>query len=157
MDTPLIGLYMKQVENSHGESLNHWVSGIMHITVQTCYDIQYLIMHLIGYINYPTEPAFIDLRHGMEYHMHHPHEPIIDSRNIFSKMKSQINVSSDQVMQKSTKIRNAPNSSIYIVMHITQIDISGRHSVTSTAHLFNVTVFDWCVNKQSETYRSISN
>ena len=30
-----------------------------------------------GYINAPTEPFFIDLKHGMEYLMHHPQEPIV--------------------------------------------------------------------------------
>ena len=48
----------------------------MYITVQTCYDTQYLTMRLSGYINAPTEPAFIDIKHGMEYLMYHPHEPI---------------------------------------------------------------------------------
>ena len=28
----------------------------------------------------PSEPAFLALRHDMEYLMHHPHEPIIYSR-----------------------------------------------------------------------------
>ena len=53
----------------------------MHITVQTRYDIQYLTMSLIGYINAPTEPAFIALKNGMEYIMHHPHESIMWSIN----------------------------------------------------------------------------
>ena len=33
----------------------------MHITFQTCYDLQYIKMHLSGYINEPTEPDFIAL------------------------------------------------------------------------------------------------
>ena len=85
MATPLIGEYLKQVENSHGGSLNHWVGGIIHITVQTFCDIKYLIMRLSGYINYPTEPEFLALRHGMEYIMHHSHEPIMYPRKKNSK------------------------------------------------------------------------
>ena len=36
-------------------------------------------------------------------------------------------------------------------------DISDRHSVTSSFHLFNSTIIDWCAKKQSETSRSRSN
>ena len=53
----------------------------MHITVQTIYDIQCLIVQLIGYINSPTEPEFLALQYGMEYLMHLQHEPIMYSRN----------------------------------------------------------------------------
>ena len=77
MDTPLIVEELKQIEKSHGESLNHWVGGIIHITFQTKYDLQYLTMHLNGYMNSPTEPAFIALKHGMEYLIHHTHETIM--------------------------------------------------------------------------------
>ena len=80
MDKPLIGAELKQIERLHGGSLNHWVGGLVHITVQTRYDLQYLTMRLSGYMNAPTEPAFIALKHGMEYIMHHTHEPIIYSR-----------------------------------------------------------------------------
>ena len=65
MATPLIGEELKQIEKLHGGSLNNWVGGIMHITFQTCYDLQYLIMPLSGYINAPTEPAFLVLKYGM--------------------------------------------------------------------------------------------
>ena len=53
----------------------------MHITVQTCYDIQYIPMRLSGYMNSPTESDLLDLKHCMEYLTHHPHEPIIYSRD----------------------------------------------------------------------------
>ena len=49
----------------------------MHTTVQTQYDPQYLIMRLSGCMNAPTEPAFLALKHGMEYLMKHPHEIIV--------------------------------------------------------------------------------
>ena len=62
----------------------------MHITVQTRYDIQYLIMRLSGYINAPTEPAFLALRHGMEYFMYQPHEPITYSRNNVFKLNESL-------------------------------------------------------------------
>ena len=41
-------------------------------------------MCLSGYMKPPKEPDFPDLRPGMEYLIHHPHEPIMYSRkNIF--------------------------------------------------------------------------
>ena len=66
MNTPVIGGKLKQIEKSHGGYLNQWVGGLMHITVQNCYDLQYLTMRLSGYMNAPTEPEFIALKHGME-------------------------------------------------------------------------------------------
>ena len=47
----------------------------------TCYDLQYLTMRLSEYMNAPTMPAFLALRHGMEYLMRHPHEPVVYSLN----------------------------------------------------------------------------
>ena len=37
-------------------------------------------MSLSGFMNAPTEPDLISLRHDMEYLMHHPHEYIMNSR-----------------------------------------------------------------------------
>ena len=37
-------------------------------------------MCLSGYTNALTVTAFIALKHGMKYLMHHPHEPIMYSR-----------------------------------------------------------------------------
>ena len=80
MATSRIVAELKQIYKLHVGSLNNWVGELMHTTVQTCYDIQYLTMHLSGYMNEPTEPDFLDLKHGMEYLMHHPNEPIMYSR-----------------------------------------------------------------------------
>ena len=84
MDTPLIGEELKQLGNSHTGYLNHCVGGLMYITAQIRYDLKYLTMWLSGYMNAPTAPAFLALRHGMEYLMHHPHEPIMYSRKKIS-------------------------------------------------------------------------
>ena len=77
MAKPLIGEDLKQIDKSHGGSLNHWVGGLMHITVQNHYDLQYLTICLSGYMNATTEPYLISLKHSMEYLMHNPHESII--------------------------------------------------------------------------------
>ena len=58
MNTPVIGGKLKQIEKSHGGYLNQWFGGLMHITVQTSYDLKYLTMCLNGYMNAPTEPDF---------------------------------------------------------------------------------------------------
>ena len=42
-------------------------------------------MRLSIYMNAPTEPVFMALKHGMEYIMHHPHEPIMYSRKKIHK------------------------------------------------------------------------
>ena len=63
--TPLIGEYLKIIEKSHGGSLNHLVGEIMHITAQTRYDLQYLTIHLSGYMNVSTEPDFLALKYGI--------------------------------------------------------------------------------------------
>ena len=77
MAAPIIGVELNQIEKSHGRSLNHWIGGLMHITVQNWYDIQYLTMHLSGYMNAQIEPDFFALKHDMEYILPHPHEPIM--------------------------------------------------------------------------------
>ena len=56
MSTPLIIYALKPIEKSHGVSLNQWIGGLIYITVQTWYDLQNLIMHLIRYTNATTEP-----------------------------------------------------------------------------------------------------
>ena len=81
MDTTLVGGELKKIVNSQRFSLNLWFSVLMNITVQTCYCFQYITIKLGGYMNSPTEPYFLSLRQGLEYLMHHPHEPIKYSRN----------------------------------------------------------------------------
>ena len=54
MATPLIGAELKKIEKTHGGYLNHWVGGLMHITVQNSSYLQYITMRLSGYINAPT-------------------------------------------------------------------------------------------------------
>ena len=53
--TPIIWDDQKIIEKYHWESINNWVGGITNTTIQTCYDIQYLNMHLIEYKSDPTE------------------------------------------------------------------------------------------------------
>ena len=77
MAKPLIGEELKQIEISQGGSLNNWVGGLMHITFQNCYNLQYITMRLSGYTNPPAYPSLLALRYGMGYLMPHPHEPIM--------------------------------------------------------------------------------
>ena len=66
MDTPLIVEELKQIEKSHRLSLNYWAGVLIHIIVQTQYDLQYLTMRLSVYMNTPTEPAYLSLKNVME-------------------------------------------------------------------------------------------
>ena len=86
-------------------------------------------MRLSGYMDYPTKPYLIAIIYGMEYLMHHPHEPIMYTINKISQTTD----SPRQCLFKAgdveiNKIRNTPTSSIYIVMQITQRDSSEMHS-----------------------------
>ena len=123
---------------SHGGSLNHWVGYIVHLTVQTHYDIQCLTIELGVYMNPPTEPLFISLRHGMEYLMHHPHELIIYWRNTIFK--------SNESLQKhfsnsgSAYINKTQEHSNFLYAYFDLYhsrDLTYRRYVTLTAHLFN--------------------
>ena len=130
----------------------------MYITVKTWYDIQYLTVCLSGYMNAPTERAFLSLRHGMEYHMHHPHEPIMYSRKNILKL----NESPRQLLFKvgsaeSSKIQEESNFIHTYCDTYHARDISDRRSFTLTYHLWNVTFINWCDKKQLETYQISNN
>ena len=119
MYTYVIGKELKQIDRSHGGSLNHRVGGLMHVTVQTCYAFQYITMHLSGYMNPPTEPDFLALKHGMGYLVNHPHETIVHSRKKIHKTDE----SPHQCYFKAgyaeiIKIGNTLTSFTYIVMQI---------------------------------------
>ena len=73
----------------------------MHNTVQTHYDLQYLTMHLSGYMNASPEPDLLAIKHEMEYLMHHPHESIMyPQKKIYKPLKYHIKLSSKQGMHK---------------------------------------------------------
>ena len=130
----------------------------MQIIVWTLYDLWTLTMRIIGYIYSSTGPGSFSLIHGMEYIMHHPHEPIMYSRN----QNLKINKSTHQWFfnERSTDIIN--NQEYYNFLHTYRDtyyarDISDRRFVTSTDHLFNGTIINWCAIKKSKTFRRSSN
>ena len=108
MATPLIGDYLNQIETYHGWSLNYWVGGLMNITAQTRYDIQYITMRLSGYMNATTETEFIALRHGILYLMHQQNEPSIYSRKNFSKK-----LYPTSIFLQGSYCRDKPNTRIF--------------------------------------------
>ena len=147
MATPLIRDDLNKLRY-HGRSLSHWVDGLTHITVQTLYGIQYLTMRLSGYINAPTDPEFISLRHGKYYLMHHQHEPFMHLR----KKIFQINEIALQFFLKSCSAEINQTQGYSKFLHTCcdadrARDISDKISVTPTAHLFNITIADWCSKK----------
>ena len=82
----MIGKELKHIKKSHGGYLNHWVGCLIQITVPTWYDIQYITRYLSSHMNATTSSAFLALIYGMEYLMHHHHQPMIYSRNNISKV-----------------------------------------------------------------------
>ena len=130
----------------------------MHITVQTCYDLQYIKTSFSGYINAPTKPAFIYLKHGTEYKINHPHEPIMYSGKKIHRTED----SPHQFYFKSGDAEISKNKEYYIFPHTYFYadharNISERRSATSTVNLLNSNIIDWCTKKNSETPRIISN
>ena len=74
-------------------------------------------MSLSGCMNAPTEPDFIDLKHGMEYIMHHPHESIIYSRkNIYKTDENPHQCYFKAGYAEINKTRNIPNSFTHAVI-----------------------------------------
>ena len=76
-------------------------------------------MNTSGYMNSPTEPDFIALKHDKEYLMYHPNEPIMYSRNKIHKTEEiphQCYFKSGDV--EIRKIRNTLTSFTHIVMQI---------------------------------------
>ena len=119
MATTLIVEELKQIEKSHEGSLNNWVGVIMHNTVQTRSDLQYIIMSLSGYMNAPTEYDFIDIKHGMEYLMQHPHESIMYSiKKIYKTGETPHQSYLKAGDAEIKKIRNIPTSFTHIVIQI---------------------------------------
>ena len=102
-------------------------------------------------MNYPTEPAFLYLKHGMEYIMHHPHKPIMYSRNRIYKTHE----IPHKCFFKSGDAEINKNKEYTNLLHTYcdadhAINISDRCSVILTVHLFNGTLIDCCSKKQSE-------
>ena len=115
-------------------------------------------MNLSGYMNAPTEPAFLALTDDMDYLMYHLHEPIIYSR----KKISNRNESPHQCLFKLGDAEINKNQEYSNFFH-TYCDgdraryLSYRISVTSTPHLFNGVVIGWYSRKIYGTYRISSN
>ena len=115
-------------------------------------------MCLSGFMNSPTEPAFLALIHGMKYIMNHLNEPIMYSRENNFK----VNEIPHQCFFKIGSAETTKNQEQSNFLHTYcdeyyALDIYDKRYVTSTSHLFNGTIIDWCAKKQSETPRSSSN
>ena len=101
------------------------------------------------------EPDLLALRHGMEYLMHHPHEPITYSRNKNLKL----NEIPHQCFFKAGSSEKNKNKEYSNFLH--KYDdayhaqyVSDICSFISKFHLFNDTVIEWRDKKKSETHRS---
>ena len=149
---------MKQLKKTHVLSLNHWAGGIVRIRFQTWYDLQYITIRLIWYINALTELQLLTLFHGMQYPIY-PHRWLImySRKNIFKANESPL-----QCLFKSGKsgINQTQQYSNFIHTYCDTDrarDSTYRHSVIYNSRLFNGTIVDWCSNKKNQTLWSSSN
>ena len=120
----------------------------MNINVQTFYDLKYLTMLLSVYMNTPTEPDSIALKHGMEYIIHHPHEPIMYSGKKIYKNHER----SHQCYLKTGNVEINKNQEYpnFIHTHCNvdhAIYISYIRLVKSKVHLFNGNLIEWSAKK----------
>ena len=98
-------------------------------------------MHLSGYVNAPTEPAFIVLRHGMESIMYHLHEYIIYPRkNNFKSNESLYQYFFKAVSSEINKTQEYSNFLHTYCDADHARDLSDRLSFNSTYNLFNGTI-----------------
>ena len=94
----------------------------------------------------------------MEHLIHHPHETIMKPRNKI--IRTEYIPLQCYFKAGYAEISKTKEYSKFLHKYCDSDharDISGRHSVTSTVHLFNGTIIDWCAKKKSETFRRISN
>ena len=157
VDKLLIRGDLKKIEKSHGGSLNQWFGDLMHITVQTCYDIQYLTMRLSDYMNAPIEPSFLlsDMAWNTSYTIH-MNPSCTQERKFIKLKKSPTNITSKQEIQKSKNQEYSNFLHTYCDADHAR-DLADRLSVTSAFHILNGTLIDWCSKKKSKTWRRSSN
>ena len=94
----------------------------------------------------------------MEYLIHHPHETIMKPRNKI--IRTEYIPLQCYFKAGYAEISKTKEYSKFLHKYCDSDharDISDRRSVTSTVHLFNGTIIDWCSKKQSETLRISSN
>ena len=104
-------------------------------------------------MNAPTEPAFLSLRNGMEYLLHHPHEPIIYSRKKIFKLNEILHQYFFGLV--SAEINKTQEYCNFLHTYCDTDharDICDRISIMSIDHLFSVTFIDWFYK---ETIRDI--
>ena len=75
--TPLLGEEIKKFkDNIDDRSITGPVDSCTLLSkLSMIFNISPLLVS--GYMNAPIEPNFLSLENGMEYIMHHPHEPIM--------------------------------------------------------------------------------
>ena len=144
-------------EDRHNGSLAKWVGALMHATVWTRVDIGYPIMRLSGYMTAPTAPAYMALRHFMEWFWFHQHLPLMYPSKT-SKKDKPIEVHFRRGSAEYTTLQSG--STPDVDPHVTNMndadnarDLANRRSVNSILHLYNGTAQNWINRKQSVVMR----
>ena len=90
-----------------------------------------------GYVNLLTEPVFLALKHGIEYIMHHTHEPIM----YFIELKRALTNITSKAEYAEIRKNNEYSNLLFTYFDADHArGISEIISVTSTVHLFNGTI-----------------
>ena len=103
-------------------------------------------------MNAPVKYACLSIRHGKTYLIHRPHGPIMYLRNNIFKL----NYIQYKCFFSSGGLEINKNKEYSNLLHTYcetdhARDLSYSCSVTSTSHIFNVTVIDWHANKKYKT------
>ena len=99
-------------------------------------------MGLVGYMNAPTEPSFLDSKHSKEYLMHHTHETILYARKKIDKINE--NLHQCYFKADDAEINKNKEYSNFLQKYCDEDHsryISYRLSGTSTVHIVNGTPY----------------
>mmetsp|Transcript_12063 Transcript_12063/g.21933 ORF Transcript_12063/g.21933 Transcript_12063/m.21933 type:complete len:351 (+) Transcript_12063:4146-5198(+) len=144
-------------EECHNGSLAKWVAAMLHALVWTRPDIGYAVMRLSSYMTAPTAPVYTALRQFMEFMWRHKHMPLMYPAKT-SKTDKPIEVHFRRGSAEYTALQSS--SGLAIDPRVVNLndannarDLTNRHSVTSTLHLYNGVAVNWIVKKQPSVAR----
>jgi hypothetical protein len=130
----LTGTALKAMELKHGGSLYHWNGVLLHVAITTRIDINYAVMHIVGYLAAPNAVIFEGLEHTLRYVYFFRHIPIFYLSRPLNKRSLALH------WAKGTAEFLAPEFGTVLVNSSDADyarDIRDRRSGTSHIHLIN--------------------
>ena len=146
---------IKEFNKKHRGGYSTWSGALLHIAEKSRPDLSYVAMRLTGYNVNPKALCYKVLHQAMCYLYHHPHVPIMYTRNHNSDLDMYVKNGSAEIIPSSSNPSSASNGPIKNDVAYADgdfgRDLLDRRSVTSTVHMYNGTVHDWYCGKQSIT------